>query len=88
MHPIDDQDLATVRGGFIEMLLPMLPGLIQGISGMMHKGTSAAPAPQPSDPRAAGASPLSESTSPGLSPGLSPDLSSARRHVSVTVGRL
>ncbi len=89
MDTIDDRDLETVCGGFLEMLLPMIPSLISGISGMMNKGKSqdatapqaqAAP-PSAADPSAsqpAAAQQVAAATSPGMAP-------TGRRHVSVTV---
>ncbi|CAN5199887.1 hypothetical protein BH11MYX1_BH11MYX1_24240 [soil metagenome] len=86
MDTIDDDDLARVQGGFLGMLLPMLPGLIQGISGMMNQGkdqdaaqpqTAAGPA-APSAPQPEAAQQVAAAASPGMASG--------RRHVSVTVG--
>ena len=93
MDTIDDRELETVCGGFLEMLLPMIPSLISGISGMMNKGKNqdaAAARSQAADPSAtvaadpsalhpAAARQVAAATSPGMAP-------TGCRHVSVTVG--
>lgn len=92
MDTIDDRELETVCGGFLEMLLPMIPSLISGISGMMNKGRSqdvAASRSQAADPSAAVAAdpsalqPAAAQVAAATSPGMAP---TDCRHVSVTVG--